>query len=144
MQYTSLFQSHQSSVKSVTTNPTNKHIFATSGRDGYIYSFDTRYGPRPIHSILNAHVPKTEIGNRSSKKRKSDLINRQMNQSFTVTSVKFLDEHQLISTGAADGLVKIWDQRQFCRNTEFPTSTYSSRPISNGKRAFGMHFMHDN
>ena len=61
-------------------------------------------------------------------------------QSFSVTSVQFLDSCKLLSAGAADGVVKLWDIRNngFYSKKKFPVSADYSIPSESSIRKYGI------
>uniref|UniRef100_A0A6Q2X689 Uncharacterized protein n=1 Tax=Esox lucius TaxID=8010 RepID=A0A6Q2X689_ESOLU len=113
------FKGHQCSLKSVAFTQQEKAVFCTGGRDGNIMVWDTRCSKkdgfyRQVKQISGAHN-KTERNTPSSAKKRR-LPTRGMAPSVdsqqSVTVVLFRDEHTLISSGAVDGIVKVWDLRK--------------------------------
>ncbi|KAJ7988037.1 hypothetical protein DPEC_G00319480 [Dallia pectoralis] len=113
------FKGHQCSLKSVAFTQQEKAVFCTGGRDGNIMVWDTRCSKkdgfyRQVRQISGAHN-KTERNTPASGKKKRPLT-RGMAPSVdfqqSVTVVLFRDEHTLISSGAVDGIVKVWDLRK--------------------------------
>ncbi|KAK9719608.1 hypothetical protein K7432_004711 [Basidiobolus ranarum] len=143
------FYGHTSSVKSVTINPFDNHIFATASRDGNVMIWDTRcsgsllnsgeYRHRPVDIIKHAHslnfVP-------PSPKRRKVGTNFTNDTSHSVTAVQFLTHAPslLSSAGAADGLVKIWDTRKHGSHSLKPYITPVATSLHKGptKRAHGI------
>nr|XP_061842707.1 denticleless protein homolog [Nerophis lumbriciformis] len=113
------FKGHLCSLKSVTFAPEEKAVFCTGARDGNILVWDTRCSKRdgfykPVKQIRGAH--NKADANPPSKTKKRRLSTRGMAPSVdtqqSVTVVLFRDQHTLISSGAVDGVVKMWDLRK--------------------------------
>uniref|UniRef100_A0A3Q2XID5 Denticleless E3 ubiquitin protein ligase homolog (Drosophila) n=1 Tax=Hippocampus comes TaxID=109280 RepID=A0A3Q2XID5_HIPCM len=87
------FKGHLCSLKSVAFTSDDKAVFCTGGRDGNILVWDTRCSKKGTiyDSARAAWAPDTL-------------------QSVTV--VLFQDQHTLISSGAVDGFIKMWDLRK--------------------------------
>ncbi|KAJ3024065.1 hypothetical protein HKX48_007245 [Thoreauomyces humboldtii] len=139
---TAIFQGHNCSIKSVANHPSNPHIFATAARDGRIMTWDTRSASiapdapesryRPTNTINNAHA----LQKGPVKKTRG-----QSNPSQSVTSVRFMphSEDTLASSGAADGLIKLWDLRSpaaFSRKDN-PSPLSTSHVLDGNRRAHG-------
>ncbi|XP_057679234.1 denticleless protein homolog [Corythoichthys intestinalis] len=113
------FKGHLCSLKSVAFAPEEKAVFCTGARDGNILVWDIRCSKKdgfykPVKQIQGAHN-KAE-SNHSSKTKKRRLSTRGMAPSVdtqqSVTVVLFQDQHTLISSGAVDGVIKMWDLRK--------------------------------
>ncbi|XP_061560604.1 denticleless protein homolog [Phycodurus eques] len=113
------FKGHLCSLKSVAFASEDKAVFCTGARDGNILVWDTRCSKKdgfykPMKQIQGAHN-KAET-NPPSKTKKRRLSTRGMAPSVdtqqSVTVVLFQDQHTLISSGAVDGVVKMWDLRK--------------------------------
>eukprot|EP00066_Takifugu_rubripes_P021251 XP_011610517.1 PREDICTED: denticleless protein homolog [Takifugu rubripes] len=113
------FKGHLCSLKSVAFTPEEKAVFCTGARDGNIMVWDTRCSKkdgyyRQVKQISGAHN-KAET-NPSAKAKKRRSISRGMAPSVdtlqSVTVVLFQDQHTLISSGAVDGVIKLWDLRK--------------------------------
>ncbi|XP_037100704.1 denticleless protein homolog [Syngnathus acus] len=113
------FRGHLCSLKSVAFTSEDKAVFCTGARDGNILVWDTRCSKKdgfykPVKQIQGAHN-KAET-NPPSKTKKRRLSVRGMAPSVdtqqSVTVVLFQDQHTLISSGAVDGFVKMWDLRK--------------------------------
>ncbi|KAL7987351.1 hypothetical protein Chor_006270, partial [Crotalus horridus] len=109
---------HQCSLKSVAFSKFEKAVFCTGGRDGNIMIWDTRCSKkdgfyRQVKQISGAHniVDKTPS---KLKKKKQNVKGLAPSVDFqqSVTVVLLQDEHTLISAGAVDGVIKIWDLRK--------------------------------
>ncbi|NXS63194.1 DTL protein, partial [Brachypteracias leptosomus] len=110
---------HQCSLKSVAFSRFEKAVFCTGGRDGNIMVWDTRCNKkdgfyRQVNQISGAHnVVDKQTPSKPKKKRQNlrglaPLVDFQQ----SVTVVLLQDEHTLISAGAVDGVIKIWDLRK--------------------------------
>ncbi|KFP86632.1 Denticleless protein, partial [Apaloderma vittatum] len=110
---------HQCSLKSVAFSRFEKAVFCTGGRDGNIMVWDTRCNKkdgfyRQVNQISGAHnVVDKQTPSKLKKKRQNlrgfaPLVDFQQ----SVTVVLLQDEHTLISAGAVDGVIKVWDLRK--------------------------------
>ncbi|KAM6208130.1 denticleless protein homolog [Sarcoramphus papa] len=110
---------HQCSLKSVSFSRFEKAVFCTGGRDGNIMVWDTRCNKkdgfyRQVNQISGAHnVVDKQTPSKPKKKRQNlrglaPLVDFQQ----SVTVVLLQDEHTLISAGAVDGVIKVWDLRK--------------------------------
>ncbi|KAM9339517.1 denticleless protein homolog [Symphorus nematophorus] len=113
------FKGHLCSLKSVAFTPQEKAVFCTGARDGNIMVWDTRCSKkdgfyRQVKQISGAHN-KAET-NPLTKTKKRRISTRGMAPSVdtqqSVTVVLFRDQHTLISSGAVDGVIKMWDLRK--------------------------------
>ncbi|XP_015283101.1 PREDICTED: denticleless protein homolog [Gekko japonicus] len=110
---------HQCSLKSVAFSKFERAVFCTGGRDGNIMVWDTRCSKKDgfyrqvkqisgAHNIMDKHMP--------SKLKKKKQTGRGLAPSVdfqqSVTVVVLQDEHTLISAGAVDGVIKVWDLRK--------------------------------
>uniref|UniRef100_A0A9J8BR58 Denticleless E3 ubiquitin protein ligase homolog (Drosophila) n=1 Tax=Cyprinus carpio carpio TaxID=630221 RepID=A0A9J8BR58_CYPCA len=108
------FKGHQCSLKSVAFSKQERAVFSTGGRDGNIMIWDTRCSKkdgfyRQIKQISGAHM-KPEKYTPQTKKRRGMAPPVDSQQGVTV--VLFCDENKLISSGAVDGIIKMWDLRK--------------------------------
>lgn len=111
-----IFSAHTRSVKTVATRQNDYSVFATGGRDGSIYVWDTRSNCAAggYFNLCNVNVPDRTIqhshnkvvsGNRpstptrSAKKKISETGNG-VSGANSVTGLVFQDENTLISCGA--------------------------------------------
>ncbi|XP_015243479.1 PREDICTED: denticleless protein homolog [Cyprinodon variegatus] len=113
------FKGHLCTLKSVAFAPGEKAVFCTGGRDGNIMVWDIRCSQkdgfyRQVKQISGAHN-KSET-NRPSKTKRRGSSMRGMAPSVdtqqSVTVVLFRDQHTLLSSGAVDGVIKMWDLRK--------------------------------
>ncbi|XP_066533529.1 denticleless protein homolog [Hoplias malabaricus] len=112
------FKGHQCSLKSVSFPKQEKAVFCTGGRDGNIMVWDTRCSKkdgfyRQVKQISGAHM-KTEGNTPQTKKKRASSrgMAPSVDSQRGVTVVLFRDENTLISSGAVDGMIKIWDLRK--------------------------------
>nr|XP_020484156.1 denticleless protein homolog [Labrus bergylta] len=114
------FKGHLCSLKSVAFIPQEKAVFCTGARDGNIMVWDTRCSKkdgfyRQVKQISGAHN-KAETNPPTKTKKRRGSSTRGMAPSVdsqqSVTVVLFRDQHTLISSGAVDGVVKMWDLRK--------------------------------
>uniref|UniRef100_A0A672LT75 Denticleless protein homolog n=1 Tax=Sinocyclocheilus grahami TaxID=75366 RepID=A0A672LT75_SINGR len=108
------FKGHQCSLKSVAFSKQERAVFSTGGRDGNIMIWDTRCSKRDgfyrqVKQITGAHM-KPEKYTPQIKKRRGMAPPVDSQQGVTV--VLFCDESKLISSGAVDGIIKMWDLRK--------------------------------
>jgi len=118
-QIISTFKGHTSSIKSIDFYPDDQFVFATGSRDGSIMIWDTRcYKKDEVYSaenvIRNAHCPPPNAGLTPQPKKKCKVGAQDSLQSVTV--VLFQNENTLVSSGAADATIKIWDIRKHYSN----------------------------
>lgn len=134
------FHAHTRSVKTVAFPQEDKMMFATGARDGVIMLWDTRVqrnqlAIRPDNFICNSHsapgTPGNTSGNRSRKKTTPS-------RASSITGLVFQDTHSLISCGAGDGKVKVWDIRKsYSTYRREPQPQYSmSTPNGSGRSGF--------
>ncbi|XP_056620512.1 denticleless protein homolog [Triplophysa dalaica] len=108
------FKGHQCSLKSVAFSKQETAVFSTGGRDGNIMVWDTRCSKkdgfyRQVKQISGAHM-KPERHTPQTKKRRGMAPPVDSQQGVTV--VLFCDDNRLISSGAVDGTIKMWDLRK--------------------------------
>ncbi|KAK2856103.1 hypothetical protein Q5P01_004838 [Channa striata] len=113
------FKGHLCSLKSVSFVPQEKAVFCTGGRDGNIMVWDTRCSKkdgfyRQVKQISGAHNKAETNPPSKTKKRRSSMrgMAPSVDTQQSVTVVLFRDQHTLISSGAVDGVIKMWDLRK--------------------------------
>ncbi|XP_037351528.1 denticleless protein homolog isoform X1 [Talpa occidentalis] len=109
---------HQCSLKSVAFSKFEKAVFCTGGRDGNIMVWDTRCNKkdgfyRQVNQISGAHnTLDKQTPSKPKKKQNSKGLAPSVDFQQSVTVVLFQDENTLVSAGAVDGVIKIWDLRK--------------------------------
>ncbi|XP_066467835.1 denticleless protein homolog [Tiliqua scincoides] len=110
---------HQCSLKSVAFSKFESAVFCTGGRDGNIMVWDTRCSKkdgfyRQVKQISGAHNITDKQTPSKPKKKKQNVRGLAPSVDFqqSVTVVLLQDEHTLISAGAVDGVIKVWDLRK--------------------------------
>nr|KAF6315977.1 denticleless E3 ubiquitin protein ligase-like protein [Pipistrellus kuhlii] len=109
---------HQCSLKSVAFSKYEKAVFCTGGRDGNIMVWDTRCNKkdgfyRQVNQISGAHnTLDKQTPSKPKKKQNSKGLAPSVDSQQSVTVVLFQDENTLVSAGAVDGIIKIWDLRK--------------------------------
>ncbi|XP_056151020.1 denticleless protein homolog [Lampris incognitus] len=113
------FKGHQCSLKSVAFTKQEKAVFCSGGRDGNIMVWDTRCSKkdgfyRQVKQISGAHNKADKITPSKVKKRRPGTrgMAPSVDSQQSVTVVLFRDEHTLVSSGAVDGIIKVWDLRK--------------------------------
>ncbi|XP_042326482.1 denticleless protein homolog [Sceloporus undulatus] len=126
---------HQCSLKSVAFSKFEKAVFCTGGRDGNIMVWDVRCNKkdgfyRQVKQISGAHNVTDKQTPSNLKKKKQSVRGLAPSVDFqqSVTVVLLQDEHTLISAGAVDGVIKVWDLRK-------NYTTYRQDPLPS--RSFG-------
>ncbi|XP_077013862.1 denticleless protein homolog isoform X1 [Tamandua tetradactyla] len=109
---------HQCSLKSVAFSRFEKAVFCTGGRDGNIMVWDTRCNKkdgfyRQVNQISGAHnTLDKQTPSKPKKKQNSKGLAPSVDFQQSVTVVLFQDENTLVSAGAVDGIIKVWDLRK--------------------------------
>ncbi|PIK55187.1 putative denticleless protein-like isoform X1 [Apostichopus japonicus] len=140
-----IFKQHSGSLKSVSFGFQNNNILATGARDGSIIIWDTRCSesrknrPVPIATITKAHEDKdlSRVKPRWRRGMSKAMLN--INPLQSVTSVLFQSDNLLLSSGSADGIVKMWDVRALPKKqkkTPDPYYGYHYGGNSQGKHGF--------
>lgn len=134
-----VFHGHTRSVKTVAFRKDDPAVFATGSRDGSIFIWDTRANTNNYISaadtiISNSHNMPATPGSGSKKKK---LVNSSVSPANSVTSIVFQDDNTLLSCGAADGAIKVWDLRKnytLHKNAPTPKCTlpYAGNTTRNG------------
>uniref|UniRef100_A0A2C9M0U7 Uncharacterized protein n=1 Tax=Biomphalaria glabrata TaxID=6526 RepID=A0A2C9M0U7_BIOGL len=131
-----IFKGHSSSVKSISCRSGDDAVFVTGSRDGHIMLWDKRISSKdgaipPTCTISNAHMlQQTSVTPKARKK----TISKSAQQS--VTSVLFQDDNFVISAGAVDGCLKVWDIRKNYR-TKPPKPVHTFHYPGNNSRKHG-------
>ncbi|XP_073349210.1 denticleless protein homolog [Pagrus major] len=128
------FKGHLCSLKSVAFTPQEKAVFCTGARDGNIMVWDTRCSKkdgfyRQVKQISGAHNKAETNPLTKTKKRRGSArgMAPSVDTQQSVTVVLFQDQHTLISSGAVDGVIKMWDLRKNYtahRQDPVPLQTY--------------------
>ncbi|XP_047429862.1 denticleless protein homolog [Mugil cephalus] len=128
------FKGHLCSLKSVAFTPQEKAVFCTGARDGNIMVWDIRCSKKdgfykPVKQICGAHNKAETNPPSKTKKRRSSMrgMAPSVDTQQSVTVVLFRDQHTLISSGAVDGVIKMWDLRKnytASRPDPVPLQTY--------------------
>uniref|UniRef100_A0A673BDB3 Denticleless E3 ubiquitin protein ligase homolog (Drosophila) n=1 Tax=Sphaeramia orbicularis TaxID=375764 RepID=A0A673BDB3_9TELE len=113
------FKGHLCSLKSVAFTPEEKAVFCTGARDGNIMVWDTRCSKKDgfykqVKQISGAHnKAETTLPSKTKKRRNGARgMAPSVDTQQSVTVVVFRDQHTLISSGAVDGVIKMWDLRK--------------------------------
>lgn len=129
LKMTRMFSGHTRSVKTAAFRRTDPAVFATGGRDGAILIWDTRATvnvdslPRADNCIYSGHAAGGPGTPQSSKRKTRQTPKLPPNVcSSSITGLAFQDDYTLVSCGAGDGIVKVWDLR---RNY----SSYKKEPL---------------
>ncbi|KAF5283221.1 hypothetical protein FQA39_LY17368 [Lamprigera yunnana] len=129
------FQGHVRSLKSVACRPEDNFVFATGSRDGKIFIWDIRASQSHTITIPDVSIPMTHFpcGVDNKSKRTRDAVSA----SSSVTGLVFKDYSYVISCGAGDGLIKVWDIRKTYYSsqhvpTPIHTLPYAGTTLRNG------------
>ncbi|XP_041351581.1 denticleless protein homolog [Gigantopelta aegis] len=137
-----VFKGHTSSIRSVAFRHSDDAVLATGSRDGHIMVWDKRCQKKdgrvpPVNEIHNAHA---FIGRPASgKKRRKSKLGQVMDCQQSVTSVVWQTENHLVSAGAVDGCIKVWDLRKTysaVNNDPIPVTTFPYAGHSQKKHGF--------
>ncbi|XP_062535284.1 protein lethal(2)denticleless-like, partial [Armigeres subalbatus] len=127
-----IFNGHSRSVKTAAFRRTDPAVFATGGRDGVIVLWDSRaffgsnMAPRADNCIISGHAggPGTPSGYRKRTRATPKIPPNVCSSS--ITGLAFQDDNTLISCGAGDGIVKVWDvRRHYSSHNRDPLPKYS-------------------
>ncbi|CAN8000576.1 unnamed protein product [Ixodes hexagonus] len=100
------FRAHTGSVKCVCFAPHTPDIFASGARDGTILVWDVRCS-QPTMKIQRAHGIAT-AGNRKKPRGR----HKEASATGSVTACLFQDDQRLITCGATNSVIKVWDLRK--------------------------------
>ncbi|KAL2929288.1 Denticleless protein-like protein [Bienertia sinuspersici] len=102
-----MLRGHVGSVKSVSCHPTNSDLVVSGSRDGSFALWDLRCNSQRGRNWI---TPNDQVnGAHTSAKRKRI---KKKSASMTITSVLYLkDEVSIVTAGALDSVVKLWDTR---------------------------------
>lgn len=140
-----VFTGHTRSVKTAAFRKRDSSVFATGGRDGAILIWDTRAQPRTKdgadNCIYSGHSggPGTPV---SQRKRIPNHRTPKLSSSVSsssITGLVFQDDTTLISCGAGDGIIKIWDLRRYyttCKKEPLPRYSLPYAGTSSTYKAF--------
>lgn len=96
-------------MKTTVFRKDDPYVFATGARDGKILIWDIRIPQKtvlkPDNAVCNCHAFNTPLSKRNNK----NITN---NRSNTITGLVFQNDATLISCGAGDGSIKVWDLRK--------------------------------
>lgn len=111
------FLGHTRSVRTLAYHKTDPACFASGGRDNAILIWDTRARnvgstPKADNCIYSGHTggPGTPLAHRKNLRQTPKMPANLPNSS--ITGLVFQDDNTLVSCGAGDGIVKIWDLRR--------------------------------
>lgn len=109
---------HTRSVKSAAFKRSDPAVFATGGRDGAILIWDIRaklnvdLTSRVDNCIYSGHTGGPGTPQSIRKQRSTRSTPSSSNTSSSITGLAFQDNDTLISCGAGDGIIKVWDLRR--------------------------------
>uniref|UniRef100_S4RC75 Denticleless E3 ubiquitin protein ligase homolog (Drosophila) n=1 Tax=Petromyzon marinus TaxID=7757 RepID=S4RC75_PETMA len=138
------FKGHQCSLKSVAFSQSEKAVFCTGGRDGNIMVWDIRCSKRDgfysaVKRIGSAHNAPAKISVTPKRRNTPRGMAPSVDSQQSVTAVIFQDEKTLVSSGAVDGVIKVWDMRKnytSYRMGPVPAQSFPYPGSSSRKRGF--------
>lgn len=111
------FLGHNRSVRTLAYHKTDPACFASGGRDNAILIWDIRSRnigntPKADNCIYSGHTggPGTPLAHKKNTRQTPKMPANLPNSS--ITGLVFQDDHTLVSCGAGDGIVKVWDLRR--------------------------------
>ncbi|KAK5644268.1 hypothetical protein RI129_008113 [Pyrocoelia pectoralis] len=114
-----MFQGHKRSLKTVACCTDADSIFATGSRDGRLIVWDTRVGTNEFFGVTDILIPLSHVQRVPGRLR-------DVSASSSVTGVIFKDSNTIISCGAGDGIIKVWDMRKtYYSLDKIPTPKYA-------------------
>ncbi|CAN8032056.1 unnamed protein product, partial [Ixodes persulcatus] len=102
------FRAHTGSVKCVCFAPHSPDVFASGARDGAVLVWDVRCR-QPVMRILRVHGISTAATGHRKKPRGR---HKEPSATDSVTACLFQDEQRLITCGATNNVIKVWDLRK--------------------------------
>jgi WD40 repeat protein len=149
-----LLKGHSESVKSLATLRQNTNLLASASRDSSILVYDLRFNKNTdgtlhaINTIQSAHMcsQPSQQAKTPSKTPSKTLKFASAKAKSPVACIVYHNEHMLISCGAIDNQIKIWDLRKtysnrfiepqplHILNNEFTTKGYSNLVLSYSNR----------
>lgn len=121
-----MLKAHNESVKVIACVERNRSIVATGSRDGSIFIYDLRCNQNKDNSyntknqIHRAHVNNTQTTTTTTPKSKHVNSTSDM---CPISGMVFDNENYLITCGATDNVIKLWDTRKL-----YATKTANLRP----------------
>lgn len=111
------FLGHNRSVRTLAYHKTDPSCFASGGRDNAILIWDIRSRnvgntPKADNCIYSGHTggPGTPLSHKKNTRQTPKMPANLPNSS--ITGLVFQDDHTLVSCGAGDGIIKVWDLRR--------------------------------
>ncbi|XP_055528288.1 protein lethal(2)denticleless [Wyeomyia smithii] len=127
-----VFNGHSRSVKTASFRRTDPAVFATGGRDGVIVLWDIRaqlgsnLAPRADSCIFSGHAGGPGTPSAYRKRTRATPKIPPNGCSSSITGLAFQDDNTLISCGAGDGIIKVWDvRRHYTSHNREPLPKYS-------------------
>lgn len=127
-----VFNGHTRSVKTAAFRQTDPAVFATGGRDGVIILWDIRaqlgsdMAPRADNCIFSGHAGGPGTPSTHRKRTRATPKIPPNGCSSSITGLAFQDDNTLISCGAGDGIIKVWDvRRHYSTHNREPLPKYS-------------------
>ncbi|XP_063221374.1 protein lethal(2)denticleless isoform X2 [Bacillus rossius redtenbacheri] len=130
------FRSHSRSVKTTQFSPEDDNVVITGARDGNINVWDIRSfrrsnDLRPDNFISHAHSLKISTLTNSAGK-KGRFQSATSSRASSITCLTFQDSCTLISCGAGDGCIKVWDLRKnYCAYRGDPIPVHNLKHSGN-------------
>lgn len=118
-QVLTVFKGHSCSLKSVNVSKHDRNLFATGSRDGNALIWDQRTPTFPVVRIRDAHAVNDCLTPRRKRRRISSVDTGQLeiDSRQTVSCAIFQESHTVITSGAMNGTIKIWDLRKIAKKT---------------------------
>ncbi|XP_060530856.1 protein lethal(2)denticleless [Cylas formicarius] len=106
-----IFCGHSRSVKTVSFRKDDSSVFASGSRDGNIILWDTRTTQNSLIGKADITIINSHLGSATPSKLKKKNVPTNSGIK-SVTGLVFQDQNTLISCGAGDGVIKVWDLRK--------------------------------